>query len=538
MTRITKKLRLPNVTAYILAGILIGPYGLDLIPAGVVQGMNFLPDIALAFIAFSTGEYFRMETLKKNGTGVVLVTFLEAALATVLVFVLCVFVLRLSLPFAVVLSALAAATAPASTMMTIRQVHAKGPFVETLLQVVALDDIIALVAYSVAISIAIAEASEGASLAGNVLLPFLINVGVLFLGAFFGFLTMLFMKNRNSSDNRLIIAVTMLFSFCGICALLETSPLLGCMAMATVYINLTDDERLFRQLNYFSPPILMLFFVRSGISFDLGALLQKNASIGGTPLLLIGVGYFLVRILGKYGGAFLGCQIIGSDKKIRNYLGLALIPQAGVAIGLAELGARTLGGDSGRALYTIILASSILYELIGPSAAKAALYLSGSYSNDLEEMVKLQDQDDSESAGGQEQSPVERLIGQIQKIQEELSLEGENRDEAVFSEEAEEHYQEMIKPEPAKKKQKKEGGSKKGDKRVGKKLREKARKKAGEKSSDRAKEKAGDRVKEKAGEKAGDRVKEKPGEKAGDRTKEKPGEKPEEVFGMQEGDKK
>ena len=445
MTRITKKLRLPNVTAYILAGILIGPYGFDLIPQNIVDGMNFLPDIALAFIAFSTGEYFRFETLKKNGTGVFFITLAEAFLATVFVFVLCFFCLDLSLPFSIVLAALAAATAPASTMMTIRQVHASGSFVDTLLEVVALDDLIGLVAYSVAISIATLRLGGTDFSAGGVVLPFLINIGMLALGAGFGYLTMLFMKNRHSSDNRLIIAITMLFTFCGICALFETSPLLGCMAMATVYINLTDDERLFRQLNYFSPPILMIFFVRSGISFDLGALVRKSGSVGGTSLLVIGIGYFLFRIAGKYAGVFLGCQLAGSDKSVRNFLGLALIPQAGVAIGLAELGARTLGGESGKALYTIILASSVLYELIGPACAKGALYLSGSYSEEDPETTE----------------PVS------------APLPPENRDETVYSEEAEQHYLDLGKDDHKKKRKKK-----KAQKKDSKKKKEENHKKA------------------------------------------------------------
>jgi len=454
MTRVTKKLRLPNVTAYIVAGILIGSYCFDLIPGNIVSGMDFLPDIALAFIAFGTGEFFKLDVLKKNGWKVLAITLAEACLATLLVFALCAGLLHLSLPFSIVLAALAAATAPASTMMTIKQVHAKGNFVDTLLQVVALDDIVSLVAYSIAISVATAQSmGTGIDLASAVV-PFLANVGALFLGAFFGILTMLFMKNRHSTDNRLIIAITMLFAFCGICALLEISPLLGCMAMGTVYINLTEDERLFRQLNYFNPPILMLFFVRSGVSFDLGALFQGAKSIGGAPLLVIGVSYFFVRILGKYLGAFLGCLAVRTQKKVRDYLGLALIPQAGVAIGLAELGARTLGGESGKALLTIILASSVLYELIGPACAKAALYLSGSYSNELEQMADVEPL----QPDGEVKSTVDILIEQIQQIQRDIEQENENVDEKIFSEEADRLYEDMLK-EPERKKKK--GGKKK-----------------------------------------------------------------------------
>ena len=134
-----------------------------------------------------------------------------------------------------------------------------------------------------------------------------------------------------------------------------------------------DDERLFKQLNYFNPPILLLFFVRSGLNFNLSALFDSSSSIGHVPLIVVGVCYFFTRIIGKYAGAFLGCLITKKNHLVRNYLGLALIPQAGVAIGLAAMGARTLGGASGSALETIILASSVLYELIGPGCAKLSL---------------------------------------------------------------------------------------------------------------------------------------------------------------------
>ena len=149
--------------------------------------------------------------------------------------------------------------------------------------------------------------------------------------------------------------------------------------MGMVYINATGDERLFKQLNYFSPPILLLFFVRSGLNFDLGSLFSGMKGFGAMPLSIIGLMYFFTRIIGKYSGAYLGSLITKKDKRIRSYLGLALIPQAGVAIGLAAMGAKVLGGDEGRALETIILSSSVLYELIGPVSAKLSLYLSHSY---------------------------------------------------------------------------------------------------------------------------------------------------------------
>ena len=441
MTRITKKLRLPNVTAYIVTGVLMGPYCLDLIPGQVIGGMDFLADIALAFIAFSTGQYFRFSALKKNGVKVIIITICEALLASGIVFVLLFVVLHLDLVFSLVLAALAAATSSASTVMTIRQTRAKGDFVDTLLQLIAVDNIVALLMYSTAISVAAATISGEPFSLISVVMPLLTNVGVLLLGGVFGFFMKWMIEDR-STDNRLIIAVAFLFAFCGICALLEISPLLGCMSMGTVYVNIAADDKLFKQLNYFSPPILLLYFVRSGLNFDLDALFGVSAATGAVPLLLITILYFFGRIIGKYFGSFLGCLFVKKKKEVRNYLGMALVPQAGVAIGLAALGARTLGGEVGSALQTIILSACILYELIGPACAKLSLYLSGSYSNKLEEIVAVEETTES----GEAKSSLDLLIERIQKIQEEIPQHPVNEEELAFTQAAEEHYNAVPAP--------------------------------------------------------------------------------------------
>lgn len=438
LTRVTKLLRLPNVTAYILAGILIGPYCLNLVPQRIIDGTDFLSDIALAFIAFSTGEFFKLSVLKKSGMRVVWITLFEAVLASAFVFILTYFVLRLELAFSVVLAALASATAPASTMMTIRQTGAKGDFVDTLLQVVALDDVVGLVLYSVAISVALASLGGAGGFSFETLVkPVLLNLAALALGGVFGLFMKLLMPERRSTDNKLIISVALLFAFCGVCALIDVSPLLGCMAMGTVYTNVAENDKLFKQLGYFSPPILLLFFVRSGMNFKLDALFSASGSLNGVPLIAVGVGYFLVRILGKYVGAWLGCAAVKKDRLVRNYLGLALIPQAGVAIGLAALGARTLGGVMGSDLETIILASSVLYELLGPGCAKLALYLSKSYSTRLEDVAVVAETTET----GERKSDVQLLIERIQKIRSELPArphEEMSEEEAAFMEAAEE----------------------------------------------------------------------------------------------------
>lgn len=427
-TRLTKLLRLPNVTAYILTGIVIGPFCLDLIPSSVITGMEFISDVALAFIAFGAGQFFRISAFKGKGKQSVVITITEALAAFAVIFVLTYFILRLGLSFSLILASLASATAPASTLMTIRQTKAHGPFVDTLLSVVALDDVVALLAFSIAVSAATAL-NGGSITAGDVLLPIACNLAVVGIGALFGFLLKLLMAKR-STDNRLIVSVALLFAVVGIGAAIDVSPLLGCMAMGMVYINASNDDKLFKQLNYFSPPILLLFFVRSGLSFNLKALTDFSVAIRGVPLIVVGILYFFVRIIGKYAGALLGCVITKKEKRVKYTLGLALIPQAGVAIGLSAFGARILGGETGAALSTVILSSSILYELVGPALAKLALYLSGSYGK-----TPLFEP----SAAGPQVSESELLRARLAEIEREIAAReyARDEDEAAFTQAAE-----------------------------------------------------------------------------------------------------
>lgn len=369
MTRLTKLAHLPNVTGYILAGVLIGPCVLNLIPETVQNGMDFVTDVALAFIAFGVGKYFKLERLRKNGRSVLILTVFESLIAALLIFLVMAFVFRLPIPFSLLLGAIGSATAPASTIMTIRQYKAKGQFVDILLQIVALDDAVALLAFSVCA--AIAQAMEGGSGISPkaVLLPILWNLLALAAGALAGFLLHKLIGENRSSQHRLVLVTALLLSITGFCTALDISPLLACMVMGAVYINISGNKKVFKQVNGFTPPIQLLFFVLSGMRMDLTAL--KAAG-------LIGVVYFLVRIIGKYAGAWLGAVLGKANVPIRRYLGLALIPQAGVSIGLALLGQRILPAESGALLSTIILSSGVLYEMIGPACAKAAIFLSGS----------------------------------------------------------------------------------------------------------------------------------------------------------------
>lgn len=371
LTRLTNRLKLPRVSGYILTGILIGPSCLNLIPGNIISHMGFLSDMALAFIAFGVGKFFKKEVLKKTGRKIILVTVCESLLAGILVTAVVYWGFSMEWEFALILGSIATATAPASTMMTIRQYKAKGEFVNVLLQVVALDDVVCLLAFSVVSAIASGKGAGGLT-AADILLPVLYNILALVLGLVCGvILSRLLVAPGRSKDNRLILAVAMLLGISGICAAANISPLLSCMVFGAAYINLTKDKKLYRQIDNFTPPIMSIFFILSGMSLDLKVL----KTVG-----MVGIVYFLVRILGKYLGTCLSCTAMHMSKEISRYMGLALIPQAGVAIGLAFLGKRMLPADMGDLLLAIILASSVLYELIGPASAKFALLRSGAVS--------------------------------------------------------------------------------------------------------------------------------------------------------------
>ena len=372
LTRITKLVKLPNVTGYIIAGVLIGPYVLNLIPHKMVADIGFISDIALAFIAFGVCRFFKKEAFQETGFRVIVITLLESLLAGIFVTFFVHYVFHLSWSFCLLLGAIATATAPASTMVTIRQYHARGNFVNTLLQVVAFDDAVCLIAFSLVS--AFVNASDGANIsASEIVMPLIYNISALAIGFISGAILSKLMTPKRSGDNRLILTISLLLGIAGLCAALDISPLLSCMLFGTTYINMTKDKELYKQVERFTPPILSIFFVVSGMSLDISSF---------STLGVIGVSYFIIRIAGKYLGAYLGCIIAKTTKEVRNYLGLALIPQAGVAIGLAFLGKRILPENMGNMLLTIILSSSVLYELIGPACAKVALIYSGSIKKD------------------------------------------------------------------------------------------------------------------------------------------------------------
>ncbi|MEG0076631.1 cation:proton antiporter [Anaerorhabdus sp.] len=365
-TRMTKIVRLPNVSGYILAGVLIGPSLLNLVPSSILNHMGFINDIALGFIAFGVGKFFKKEIIKETGIKVIVITCFEALLAGFLVTLAMRYLFNLSWNFALILGAIATATAPASTMMTIRQYHVRGDYVNTLLQIVALDDVICLLTFSTVVAFINSSVSGSVSVQ-EVLLPILYNIGSWGLGIVAAMVSSQLLKHR-STDNKLILTLAFLLGISGICAQFDVSPLLACMIFGAVYINLTKDKKLYDQVNQFNPPIMSLFFIVSGMRLDIQSLLVAGS---------IGIGYFVIRILGKYLGTAIGCRLMNMPKTYEKYMGLAMIPQAGVAIGLAFLAERLLPPEMGTVLLTIILSSSVLYEMVGPACAKLSFILAG-----------------------------------------------------------------------------------------------------------------------------------------------------------------
>lgn len=334
--QITDKLKLPDVTGYILAGILIGPHLLNLIPGFVTENMDFVTDIALAFVAFDVERFFKKEIFKKSGVNAIVITIAETLAAGLLITAVMYYLFRFSLDFSLLLGAIATATSPASTMMTIKEYKAKGSFVHILLQIVALDDVVSLILFSIASTVVSANQLGEVSFR-HVILPFIINLLFIILGMIMGLiLSKLLGVYFKRKSNRLMTVLISLLGLSGLGSIYNISPLLSCMVFSTVYINLTEDEALYREHSHFQPPILALFFITSGMTLDMSALVSLGT---------VGLVYFILRIVGKYLGAYLGSRML--PKVI---------------------------GDQ---LLTIILASSVLYELIGPVSAKWALFRSG-----------------------------------------------------------------------------------------------------------------------------------------------------------------
>lgn len=373
-SKIMKKMHFPNVTGYIIIGLIAGPYCLKILSIEVIEQLLIIPEIALGFIAFSIGSEFKLSYLKKVGKSPVIIAFAEAFGAVIIVdFAL--IITGHDVAFSLVLGAIAAATAPAATLMVVRQYKAKGPVTNTLLPVVAIDDALALMLFGVSVAIAKAISSHGTvPLVSSLLGPIVEIVGALIFGAILGVILKFMVKWYTGRGNRLTSSIAMIFLCIGVSNILGVSALLACMAMSAVFVNISNlSITIHEQVDRITPPIFMLFFFISGAELDMSIL----PSVG-----VIGAIYVIFRVVGKVGGAAIGAKISHSEPVVQKYLGFTLIPQAGVAIGLATI-AMTIVPDYGNEIRTIILSGTVIYELIGPVVAKLALKKAGEIEDNL-----------------------------------------------------------------------------------------------------------------------------------------------------------
>ena len=365
--RLVKLIKLPNVTGYLLAGLLLGPSVLGLISEDFLSSATVISDAALGFIAFSIGNEFKISYFKRVGVTPIVIAIMESFFAVFFV-AMALILAGNEVPFSLVLASIAAATAPAATIMVIKQYKARGPVTETLLSVVAVDDATALIMYSIAVAIATALSGTATNTKELVLTPVIEIGGALLAGAILGLLFLVPLKFFKKDGNRLSLTVAFIFMGLGLSALCGFSSLLLCMAMGAIIANFSPDvNHIMKLSDRITPPIFMLFFVASGAELKLSVL----PSVG-----VAGIIYIVVRVIGKIFGASLGATLCKADKNIRKYLGPALVPQAGVAIGLS-LAASNVVPQYATEIRTVILCGTLIYELIGPAIAKTSLKKAG-----------------------------------------------------------------------------------------------------------------------------------------------------------------
>lgn len=368
LTRIAKKINLPNVTAYLVAGLAVGPYCLNLFDQSALAGAAQITSVALGFIAFSIGGEFKWESLKRVGTKAVIITLFQALAALALVDIV-LLVFGFDVPLSITLGAIATATAPAATLMVVRQYRAQGTMTNTLLSVVAMDDAVGLAAFSISLAIAQSLTSGAAPTLYNMLISPLLEIMLsLVVGGLLGALLSFLMRFFRSRANRLSLMLAAVLAGVALADGYGLSSLLTCMAIGAAMVNLRDDsEMLVETIDRWTPPLFTLFFVISGAELDLHVL----STVG-----ILGLLYILARSFGKYFGARVGASVVKSEPKIRKYLGLTLLPQAGVAIGMAQVVITKLP-EYGAEIRAVVLCATLVYELIGPVITRIALERSG-----------------------------------------------------------------------------------------------------------------------------------------------------------------
>lgn len=368
--RIFSKIHFPEVTGFLIAGIIIGPSVLGIIPEEGVKNLEIISSVALSFIAFSIGSEMKISVLKKLGEKIILITVFEALTALFVVLLGCLFIFKYDLPFSLSLASIACATAPAATLMVIRQYKAKGEMVDILLPVVALDDAVCIIAFGICSSMAVSILQGGdLNIFSMFIYPVIEILESIALGLVGGFVFVLLSKKMRTDNELLSFIIGVIFMLSAISDMLNLSGLLTLMSASVLIANLgATPRRYFDMVDRVTPPIFMSFFVISGADLNLAGLKAVGA---------VGIFYIFARAFGKYLGAFSAAKISGLSKKVQSYLGLTLIPQAGVAIGLSLIASREIPDPHGAMIRTVILGATIVYELVGPLLAKFALTKTG-----------------------------------------------------------------------------------------------------------------------------------------------------------------
>lgn len=366
--RLLKLVKLPNVTGYLIAGLVLGPFVTKILTAEQVESLSVISNMALSFIAFTVGLSFKRSYFKRVGMTPVVIALLEALVAVFLVQGALI-AAGFDVAFSIVLGAIAAATAPAATIMVIKQYGAKGPVTDTLMAVVAIDDAVALVAFGFAVSIAgVISGNGGGNIFLSILQPLWQVVLSLLIGAVMGVLFKIPLRFFKKSGNRLIIIIGFVFMTSALATLCGVSELLACMALGSVFCNISTESDSINDLcDFFTPPLFELFFVVSGAGLDVSVLPQ----IG-----VMGAIYVVVRCVGKYLGAFIGAKIMKAPDAVAKYIGPTLIPQAGVAIGLTIV-AQSVVPHYAAQVRAVILCGTLIYELVGPAITKITLKKAG-----------------------------------------------------------------------------------------------------------------------------------------------------------------
>ncbi len=369
--KLIKKIKLPAVTAYLLLGIFIGPSLLKLVPEGILGASGLISNIVLGIIAFGIGQNFSRYHLRRIGKTVVWISVLEACGAWILVTLIFYLILRQPFYLSLLFGAIASATAPAATVMVMREYRAKGNFTDTLLGVVAIDDAWCLIIF--AISLAISQAIYAHNLAAfflaKVFFSSLLSIfGAFILGAFLAIVLSVFYRFVRTPTELLILTLGIVFLNIGIAIWLNLSVLLANMFLGAALVNLNRYSfKFFDSLKIIDSPLFLLFFVLAGASLEINIL---------GKLSIIGLSYLVFRVAGKILGASLGAKISNAATSVRKYLGFGLIPQAGVALGCA-LVAKSDFPQVGNMIFTTIVATTVIYELIGPLCTKYALRKAG-----------------------------------------------------------------------------------------------------------------------------------------------------------------